>query len=170
VETGAWLKVNGLGPFHFGSIRSAVVPGYREIERSKHSAKYNVQGTIDFLHMRCILDENLSPQLAARLNTYGHDTLCAYDAGLCGKSDLEIREFAIQQNRVLITFDSDFGDLTRYPVSGTPGVVWLKPEQPITLLSIEQQLLRAMQVLQSRDLHGLLIIVSSGRIRSRTGV
>lgn len=120
--------------------------------------------------MRCFLDENLSPQLAVRLNAYGYDVICAYDAGLCGKSDEAIREFAAQQNRVLITLDSDFADLMRYPVTGTPGVIWLKPVPPITLASIEQQLLTAIDLLHSRDLRGLLVVVADGRIRSRARI
>lgn len=94
--------------------------------------------------MRCFLDENLSPQLTVSLKSSGHDVICTYDAGLCGKSDREIRDFAIQENRALVTLDGDFADLTRYPVAGTPGVVWLKPAPPITLAGIEKQLLAAL--------------------------
>jgi predicted nuclease of predicted toxin-antitoxin system len=120
--------------------------------------------------MRLFLDENLSAQLVARLNSLGHNAVCAYDAGLCGKSDKEIREFAIQQDRVLITLDADFADLMRYPVTGTPGVIWLKPVPPITLGNIERQLSTAIDLLQKRDLRGLLAIVGDGRIRTRSGI
>lgn len=120
--------------------------------------------------MRFFLDENLSAQLISRLNASGHDAVCAYDAGLSGKSDAEIRDFAIQQNRVLITLDGDFADLMRYPVAGTPGVIWLKPTPPITLASIEQQMLAAIDLLKNRDLRGLLIVADGKRIRSRGGI
>lgn len=120
--------------------------------------------------MRCFLDENLSPQLATHLNASGHDALCAYDSGLCGKSDEEIREFAIRQHRILITLDSDFADLTRYPVNGTPGVIWLKLSPPITLASIERQLFSAIEALRNHDLRGLLAVVDSDRIRTRSGI
>ena len=120
--------------------------------------------------MRVLLDENLSAQLIPRLTASGHDAICAYDAGLCGKSDEEVRGFALGQRRVLITLDADFADLRRYPVSGTPGVIWLRPVPPVTLASIEQQLSVAMGLLQDRDLQGLLVIVGNGRIRSRAGI
>jgi predicted nuclease of predicted toxin-antitoxin system len=120
--------------------------------------------------MRFFLDENLSPKLAACLNASGHDATCAYDLGMCGKSDVAIREFAIQHDRILITLDGDFADLIRYPVTGTPGVIWLRLSPPITLAGIEQQLLAAIEPLIGRDLRGLLVIVGNGRIRSRTGV
>lgn len=120
--------------------------------------------------MRCFLDENLSPRLIDQLRASGHDAVCAYDAGFCGKSDKEIREFAIQEDRVLITLDADFADLMRYPVTGTPGVIWLKPVPPITLGNIERKLSAAIDLLQKRDLRGLLVIVGDGRIRTRPGI
>lgn len=120
--------------------------------------------------MRALLDENLSPQLISRLRASGHDAICAYDVGLCGSNDGSIREFAIQQNRVLLTLDGDFADLRRYPVAGTPGVIWLKPVPPVTLANIEQQLTVAIDLLQDHDVHGLLVIVSNGRIRTRSGI
>jgi predicted nuclease of predicted toxin-antitoxin system len=120
--------------------------------------------------MRLFLDENLSPQLITRLSAFGHDAVCAYDAGLCGKSDAKIREFAIQQSRVLVTLDGDFADLTRYPVMGTPGIIWLRPVPPVTLVAIEHQLMKALEVLQNRNIRELLVIVGNGRIRSRAGI
>jgi predicted nuclease of predicted toxin-antitoxin system len=120
--------------------------------------------------MRVFLDENLSAHLTAQLKASGHDAICAFDAGLCGKADEIIREFAAQQDRILITLDSDFADLTRYPVTRTPGVIWLKPVPPITLASVEQQLMTAIDALLNRDLHGLLVVVDSSRIRTRSGI
>ena len=120
--------------------------------------------------MRVFLDENLSAHLIALLKASGHDATCAYDAGLCGKSDEAIREFSIREDRVLLTLDGDFADLRRYPVAGTPGVIWLKPVPPVTLANIEQQLATAVDLLQDRDVHGLLVIVSNGRIRTRSGI
>lgn len=120
--------------------------------------------------MRCFLDENLSPILSARLNSLGHDSICAFDAGKSGKTDVEIRRFAVEQGRVLITLDGDFGDLSRYPVAQTPGVIWLKPTPPITLANIERQLLRAIELLKLRNLSGLLVVIDGDRIRTRSGI
>lgn len=73
--------------------------------------------------MRFFLDENLSPQLTQLFQERGHDAVCANDVGMGGERDAVIREYALQQDRILVTLDGDFADLTRYPVAGTPGTV-----------------------------------------------
>jgi predicted nuclease of predicted toxin-antitoxin system len=75
-----------------------------------------------------LFDENLSARSAdyARV-TLGIDVLDAWDAGLAGKPDSEVRQFAIQSDRILVTLDADFGSLIRFSPRGTPGVIWLRP-------------------------------------------
>ena len=77
--------------------------------------------------MRLLFDENLSI-LSARwaAATPGVDVLDARAAGLAGKTDREVRRFAIETDRVLVTLDADFGNLIRFSPSGTPGVIWLR--------------------------------------------
>jgi predicted nuclease of predicted toxin-antitoxin system len=78
-----------------------------------------------------LFDENLSARSAdyARV-TLGIDVLDAWDAGLAGKPDSEVRQFAIQSDRILVTLDADFGSLIRFSPRGTPGVIWLRPRPP----------------------------------------
>jgi predicted nuclease of predicted toxin-antitoxin system len=49
---------------------------------------------------------------------------------LAGKIDREVRRFAIETDRILVTLDADFGNLIRFSPSGTPGVIWLQPRPP----------------------------------------
>ena len=81
--------------------------------------------------MRLLFDENLSilsAQWAAA--TLAVDVLDARAAGLAGKTDREVRRFAIETDRILVTLDADFGNLIRFSPSGTPGVMWLRPRPP----------------------------------------
>lgn len=80
--------------------------------------------------MRLLLDENLSPQQSAILREQGHDAVAVVDAGLSGQPDEKIREFAIADNRALLTLDSDFANMLRFPTAGTPGVIRLKIHPP----------------------------------------
>ena len=64
-------------------------------------------------------DENLSvlsAQWAAA--TLPVDVLDARAAGLAGKTDREVRRFAIETDRILVTLDADFGNLIRFSPSG----------------------------------------------------
>jgi predicted nuclease of predicted toxin-antitoxin system len=81
--------------------------------------------------VRLLFDENLSI-LSARwaAAALAVDVLDARAAGLAGKTDREVRRFAIETDRVLVTLDADFGNLIRFSPSGTPGVIWLRPRPP----------------------------------------
>ena len=73
--------------------------------------------------VRLLLDENLSPNQAASLREQGHDADAVIEVGLSGEPDEKIREFAIAADRVLLTLDSDFANMLRFPTAGTPGVI-----------------------------------------------
>jgi predicted nuclease of predicted toxin-antitoxin system len=59
--------------------------------------------------VRLLFDENLNI-LSARwaAATLAVDVLDARAAGLAGKTDREVRRFAIETDRVLVTLDADF--------------------------------------------------------------
>lgn len=117
--------------------------------------------------MRLLLDENLSPQQATVLREQGHDAVAAVDAGLSGEPDTRIREYAIQEDRVLITLDADFADMLRFPPAGTPGVIRLKIHPP-TEAAIREQIQIALQRVKEADLKGCLAVAHKGIVRIRS--
>ena len=101
--------------------------------------------------MRLLLDENLSPNQAAILREQVHDAVAVVDAGLSGHPDEKIREFAIGENRVLLTLDSDFANMLRFPTAGTPGVIRLKIHPP-TEQAVREQIRKALTLLNNTSL------------------
>ena len=116
--------------------------------------------------MKVLLDENLPPQHAGVLRDLGHDAIAAIDAGLAGRPDNEIRNFAIESGRVLITLDADFGNILRFPPARTPGVIRLKIHPP-TEAAIRTQILRTLQILEGKSLDGCLAVCYGEIIRIR---
>jgi len=81
--------------------------------------------------VRLLFDENLSflsAQWAA--TTLAVDVLDARAAGLAGKTDREVRRFAIETDRILVTLDADFGNLIRFSPSGRGRVSAVAAEHP----------------------------------------
>ncbi len=122
--------------------------------------------------MRLLFDENLSflsAQWAA--TTLAVDVLDARAAGLAGKTDREVRRFAIETDRILIlvTLDADFGNLIRFSPSGTPGVIWLQPRPP-TEANIRSILAKWLYRLREIDLHGQLAVVEKDKLRIRGAI
>ena len=73
--------------------------------------------------IRFYLDQHMPPPVADGLRLHGIDVLTTQDAGRCGESDPDQLAFATAQNRVMVTFDSDYLALH---AAGTPhaGIGW----------------------------------------------
>ena len=59
--------------------------------------------------MRFVVDECTGPAVARWLREAGHDVYSVYDQAR-GSSDGDVLEFAVLENRILITNDTDFGE------------------------------------------------------------
>jgi predicted nuclease of predicted toxin-antitoxin system len=116
--------------------------------------------------VRLLLDENLSPQHASALRDSGYDACAVFEVGLSGAPDEEVRRFAIENGRVLLTLDADFANVLRFPPEQTPGVVRLKVHPP-TEEKIWKAIQKALLVLQNVDFTGRLIVVDENKVRIR---
>lgn len=113
------------------------------------------------------MTSNLSPNQAAILREQGHDAVSVVDAGLSGQLDEKIREFAIAEDRVILTLDVDFANLLRFPTAGTPGVIRLKIHPP-TEQSVRDQIQKALALLRDTPLAGCLAVSHGDMIRIRS--
>jgi predicted nuclease of predicted toxin-antitoxin system len=75
--------------------------------------------------VRFLIDGQLPPALAARLNAIGHDALHIYDIGLGDSGDAEVWQHAKNDGRIIVSKDEDFVALANRESSG-PAVLWLR--------------------------------------------
>jgi predicted nuclease of predicted toxin-antitoxin system len=76
--------------------------------------------------MRLLADENIPLDTVRALRDAGHDVYCATESGP-GAPDLAHIERAINEDRVILTFDRDFGELAvRGPIKPRAGVLLLR--------------------------------------------
>lgn len=68
--------------------------------------------------MQIFADENLHHDIVLRLQQANHEVILVSDVGLAGHKDLEILEYAEEQNLILISGDKDFGGLVEF------GTLW----------------------------------------------
>ena len=114
--------------------------------------------------MRFLLDVCVSSRsLDAALVAQGHDVLSAVAVDPTA-SDARLMAIALEENRVLVTADRDFGELI---------FVWRLPHGPIVRLvqlSVDEQI-EGMAELLARHPHELnepvIVTLSRGRIRIR---
>ena len=114
--------------------------------------------------MRFLANENFPGDAIAALRAAGHD-IVSVRLGAPGASDEEVLAWAVREQRVLLTFDKDFGELAR--ASGLPptcGIVLFR--LPMTKPGEVGR--RLAQILASRaDWIGQFSVVEPGRIRMR---
>jgi len=87
-----------------------------------------------------LTDENMHPHVVAALREQGKDVVTAIEMGLGGRPDAAVLAQAVENGRVVVTHDSDFGLLAVNAGERCIGLVYLRPGhiQPgYTLESLE---------------------------------
>lgn len=160
-----------------GETEAELLKAYPQLSKADLTAvwEYAVRATAEEIvlaesQVRLFFDENLSVLLAEwATSTLALDVLDAQDAGLAGKTDQEVRRFAVETSRVLVTLDADFGNLIRFSPANTPGVVWLRPRPP-TETNIRLILAKQVYKLSEIDLYGRLAVVEEDKLRIRGAI
>jgi predicted nuclease of predicted toxin-antitoxin system len=75
--------------------------------------------------MQLLFDQNISYRLISKLQDSFFNCKHVNDVGLCNANDIQIWEFAKKENFVIVTFDSDYFDMSL--IYGTPPkIIWLR--------------------------------------------
>lgn len=76
--------------------------------------------------MRFLLDESVSHRLGAVLEDAGHDVVDVSGLGLTSATDPVVLQVALDDERILVTLDTDFGTLLAHSREALPSVVLLR--------------------------------------------
>lgn len=76
--------------------------------------------------MKFLVDQNLSPLVAAGLVAEGHDAVHTAELGLATADDGVILQRAAAENRVVVSADTDFGDLLVLHGTQKPSIVLIR--------------------------------------------
>lgn len=114
--------------------------------------------------MRLFLDQMIDRSVGSVLREKGHDVECTEQVDMARADDLEILEYCIRHDRILVTLDEHFGDWTVVKLSAHPGVVRLKVNSSNTR-NIQETLITFLERYSARDFRNVLVIVKPNGIR-----
>lgn len=115
---------------------------------------------------RFLLDANLSPTTADFLrDRFNFDVAALRDVASGSPTDLEVVALAQRTGRVIITFDTDFGELYHFRERGTLGIIVLELRDQ-TVESVNRTLGAFFRAgTADIDLESSLVIIQPGMIR-----
>ncbi len=117
--------------------------------------------------MKFLIDNALSPDLAKGLNHAGYDAVHVRGYGLKAAEDIDILKRAADEDRVVISADTDFGTLLALRGESKPSFILLHksaPHIPSIQLDI---LLTNLPDLLLELASGCVVVIEARRIRIR---
>jgi predicted nuclease of predicted toxin-antitoxin system len=112
-------------------------------------------------------DENIPLEAVDLLRAAGHDARSVFDQALSGRPDKQIASVCKQEDRALITLDTDFSDIRTYHPADYAGLLVLRLAKQ-SVSEVVRVIHRLLEVLKTTDCHGQLWIVERNRIRIRS--
>ena len=117
--------------------------------------------------MRFLVDQNLSTRLAELLHDAGHDATHVSALELSYAPDVEVLSRALDESRVLISADTDFGALLAAEHRRGPSVILFRRERPRRPEAQATLILGHLDRLASLLFDGAIVVIEESRIRIR---
>lgn len=117
--------------------------------------------------MRFLLDQNLSPLLADELRSAGHDVAHTRELGLSRADDSLVLQRAADEDRVLISADTDFGTLLAATSAARPSVLLLRLRSWRPAADLAEVLLANLDEIADDLASGAIVVLEDERVRIR---
>ncbi|GAA3240746.1 hypothetical protein GCM10017691_43180 [Pseudonocardia petroleophila] len=117
--------------------------------------------------MRLLLDNNLSPRLVGLLTPGGWDVVHLRSLGLHAASDPDVMRAALDDSRVLVSADTDFGTLLAASHATGPSVVLVRRVAGRRVDQLAALLLANLPQVDDELRSGSIIVIGDDSLRVR---
>lgn len=117
--------------------------------------------------MRFLVDQNLSSLVADGLVGAGHDAVHAESLGLARAEDPVIFRRAVEEDRVIVSADTDFGDLLVMQGALKPSVVLIRRAGDRRAGQVLALLLANLPAFETDLEVGAIVVLNRDRVRIR---
>jgi predicted nuclease of predicted toxin-antitoxin system len=117
--------------------------------------------------VKFLVDQNRSPALAERLRDAGHDAVHTMELGLERAEDDELLLLAREEQRVVISGDTDFGALLALANATSPSVILFRSRHRRSADDQAALMLAHFNDIESDLIAGAVVVITDDRIRVR---
>ena len=117
--------------------------------------------------MKFLVDQNRSPALAERLRDAGHDAVHTMELGLERAEDDELLLLAREEQRVVISGDTDFGALLALTNATSPSVILFRSRHRRSADDQATLILAHLNDVEGDLIAGAIVVITDDRIRVR---
>jgi predicted nuclease of predicted toxin-antitoxin system len=117
--------------------------------------------------VKFLVDQNRSPALAERLRNAGHDAVHTMELGLERAEDDELLLLAREEQRVVISGDTDFGALLALANATSPSVILFRSRHRRSADDQATLLLAHLGDVEVDLIAGAVVVITDDRIRVR---
>jgi predicted nuclease of predicted toxin-antitoxin system len=118
--------------------------------------------------MRFLIDNALSPWLSEKLREAGHDSVHVRDYGMQAEDDETILNRAEQEQRIIVSADTDFGGLLAERMSQFPSFILFRGNLTRIPSKQLQILLANLSSIEGALNSGAIVVFEPYRIRIRS--
>lgn len=117
--------------------------------------------------MRLLVDNALSPKVSHLLQLAGHDAIHLRDLGMQAAADSDVFRTAEDQNRTIVSADTDFGALLAVRRKSLPSFILFRKATGMKSNEIAVMLLETLKSHEEEIIAGCIISIRDESIRIR---
>ena len=117
--------------------------------------------------MKFLVDQAIPPSVANGLRDAGHDAIHTRDADLARASDAAIFDRAAEEDRVIVSMDTDFGTLLALRDAVRPSVVLFRRMEDRRANALLALLVANLSAVEADLTGGAIVVIEPRRVRVR---